>query len=77
MDGDSSAKTMDKGANSAMGDTEFSSSIHESSTGLKEPAGQKTTGGGTSAFHADGAIGSMFKGKNITYICAAQTLIYR
>jgi len=61
MDGDSSAKTMDKGVNSAMDSTEFSSGIHESSTAGQEAAGEKTQGTGTSAFDKDGAIGSAFK----------------
>ncbi|KAI9804925.1 MAG: hypothetical protein M1833_006228 [Piccolia ochrophora] len=61
MDGDSSAKTLDKGASAAMGHSEMSDSIHEDSKPKLEPAGEKTTGTGTSAFHAGGAIGSMFK----------------
>ncbi|KAI9721817.1 MAG: hypothetical protein M1812_002153 [Candelaria pacifica] len=60
MDGDSSAKTMDKGASSAMGETELSSGIHEDSKPKVEPAGEKTAGTGTSAFSSSGAIGSMF-----------------
>lgn len=61
MDGDSSAKAMDKGANSAIDNSEFSSGVHESVTAGREPAGEKTTGTGTPAFHKDGAIGSAFK----------------
>ncbi|KAI9846757.1 MAG: hypothetical protein M1837_003606 [Sclerophora amabilis] len=61
MDGDSSAKTMDKGASAAMGHAEHTSGIHEDSKPKIEPAGQKTTGAGTSAFNAEGAVGSMFK----------------
>jgi len=60
MDGDSTAKTMDKGANSAMGNTEMTQGIHESNH-QATPAGEKTQGTGTSAFHKDGAIGSAFK----------------
>jgi len=61
MDGDSSAKTMDKGANSAMDQTEMSTGIHETTKTGSMPAGEKTQGTGTPAFHKDGAIGSMFK----------------
>ncbi|GAB7344107.1 hypothetical protein MBLNU457_2009t1 [Dothideomycetes sp. NU457] len=59
MDGDASAKTMDKGASSAMQDTEFTSGVHEASKPRMEPAGEKTTGS-TGPFSADGAIGKQF-----------------
>ncbi|KAI9755637.1 MAG: hypothetical protein M4579_004210 [Chaenotheca gracillima] len=61
MDGDSSAKTFEKGARSAMGHTEGTSGIHEDSKPVTEPLGEKTQGTGTSAFNAQGSIGSMFK----------------
>jgi hypothetical protein len=79
MDGDSTAKTMDKGANSALGNNDLADGIHEASnqavgflpkqrvvvgeidTSKQAPAGEKTQGTGTSAFHKDGAIGSAFK----------------
>ncbi|KAA6406583.1 MAG: hypothetical protein FRX48_09638 [Lasallia pustulata] len=60
MDGDSSAKTMEAGANSAMKDQELTSGIHESTNQIPA-AGEKTTGTGASMFDKDGAIGSMFK----------------
>jgi len=60
MDGDTSAKTLESGANSAILNTEGSDSIHEASH-QSAPAGEKTTGTGTPAFHKDGTIGSMFK----------------
>ncbi|GAB7353151.1 hypothetical protein MBLNU459_g3685t1 [Dothideomycetes sp. NU459] len=59
-DGDASAKALDKGANTAMNDTEFTSGIHENSKLAGEPAGEKTTGTGTSVFDANGAIGKQF-----------------
>ncbi|KAE8447491.1 hypothetical protein EG329_010764 [Mollisiaceae sp. DMI_Dod_QoI] len=59
MDGDSTAKTLDRGANSAINTMNDTDGIHEASH-QTSPAGQKTTGTGTSAFHKDGAIGSMF-----------------
>ncbi|KAI9829959.1 MAG: hypothetical protein M1819_005931 [Sarea resinae] len=65
MDGDSSAKTLDKGAKSAMLDNEFTSGIHEASKPDAEPAGEKTTGTGTSAFDSSGAIGSQFTTKGM------------
>ncbi|NRK29869.1 hypothetical protein F3B07_22965 [Salmonella enterica subsp. enterica serovar Typhi] len=59
MDGDSTAKSFEQGANSAVKETELSSGIHES---VKQTpaAGEKTTGTGTSMFSKDGAVGSMF-----------------
>ncbi|CAD0106370.1 unnamed protein product [Aureobasidium uvarum] len=63
MDGDSSAKTMDKGASAALRNDDFGSTgIHEDAVPKGEPAGEKTTGTGTSAFSADGAIGKQFTG---------------
>ncbi|MCJ1229377.1 hypothetical protein MMC12_006043 [Toensbergia leucococca] len=59
MDGDSSAKTMEQGANSAMKDQDLTSGIHESASQIPA-AGDKTTGTGTSVFSKDGSIGSMF-----------------
>lgn len=61
MDGDSSAKTMDNGASAALRNDDLgSNAIHEQSVPRGEPAGEKTTGTGTSAFSADGAIGKQF-----------------
>ncbi|PNS15141.1 hypothetical protein CAC42_8142 [Sphaceloma murrayae] len=61
MDGDSSAKTMDKGATAAKPFTDFGDdTIHEASKPRGEPLGEKTTGAGTSAFDAQGAIGKQF-----------------
>lgn len=63
MDGDSSAKTMDKGASAALRNDELgSNAVHEDAVPRGEPAGEKTTGTGTSAFSADGAIGKQFTG---------------
>ncbi|KAJ8610244.1 hypothetical protein MRB53_038647 [Persea americana] len=59
MDGDASAKTMDKGASSAMAETEHASGIFEASKPRQEPLGEKTTGS-TSVFDKDGAIGKQF-----------------
>lgn len=39
-----------------------SNAIHEQAVPRGEPAGEKTTGTGTPAFSADGAIGKQFKG---------------
>jgi len=61
MDGDSSANTMDKGANSAMPHVDMTTGIHENSKTGSMPAGEKTQGTGTPVFNKDGAIGSMFK----------------
>ncbi|CAD0086322.1 unnamed protein product [Aureobasidium mustum] len=67
MDGDSSAKTMDKGASAALRNDEFgNSAVHEDAVPRGEPAGEKTTGTGTSAFSADGAIGKQFTGMSTT-----------
>ncbi|CZR50897.1 uncharacterized protein PAC_00771 [Phialocephala subalpina] len=60
MDGDQTAKTFDEGANSAIKSMNDTDGIHEVSH-RAEPAGEKTTGTGTSAFNKDGAIGSAFK----------------
>jgi len=59
MDGDSTAKTFDKGANSAMKTTNDTDGIHEASH-QADPTGLKTTGTGTSSFSKDGSIGSLF-----------------
>ncbi|MCJ1255095.1 hypothetical protein MMC24_002911 [Lignoscripta atroalba] len=60
MDGDTSAKTFEQGANSATkGAQDFTEGIHES-VNQTPAAGEKTTGTGTSVFSKDGAIGSMF-----------------
>lgn len=61
-DGDESAKALDRGASSAMPNTEFSSGIHESAN-QKDPAGAKTSGTATSAFDSAGAIGKQFTTK--------------
>jgi hypothetical protein len=47
MDGDAAAKTMDKGASAALGNTEFADGIYEASKPRMEPAGEKATGAGT------------------------------
>jgi len=60
MDGDQTAKEFDNGANSGLGSAELSSGIHEAAH-QRDPAGEKTQGGGTPAFSKDGSIGSMFK----------------
>ncbi|EHL03404.1 hypothetical protein GLAREA_00304 [Glarea lozoyensis ATCC 20868] len=61
MDGDSTAKALDAGANSVVDITEMGSdAIHEKGH-MRAPAGEKTTGTGTPALNKDGAIGSMFK----------------
>jgi hypothetical protein len=39
-----------------------SNAIHEQAVPRGEPAGEKTTGTGTPAFSADGAIGKQFNG---------------
>jgi hypothetical protein len=39
-----------------------SNAIHEDAVPRGEPAGEKTTGTGTPAFSADGAIGKQFTG---------------
>ncbi|CAF9907723.1 MAG: hypothetical protein ALECFALPRED_003787 [Alectoria fallacina] len=59
MDGDSTAKSFEQGANSAVRENEMSSGIHES---VKQTASEKTTGTGTSMFSKDGTLGSMFNG---------------
>jgi hypothetical protein len=46
IDGDVAAKTMDKGASSAMANTEFTDSIFEASKPRSEPLGEKATGAG-------------------------------
>jgi len=60
MDGDSTAKTMDQGANSVIRNVDGSDSIHEASH-QSNAVGEKTQGTGTSAFHKDGPIGKQFK----------------
>ncbi|KAL1302219.1 hypothetical protein AAFC00_002645 [Neodothiora populina] len=60
MDGDSSAKTMDKGAASAAIAQNLEDGMPEVTKPRGEPAGVKTTGTGTSAFDASGAIGKQF-----------------
>ncbi|THV98314.1 hypothetical protein D6C77_00326 [Aureobasidium pullulans] len=62
MDGDASAKTMDKGASAALRNDDMGiNAVHEDAVPRGEPAGEKTTGTGTSAFSADGSIGKQFK----------------
>ncbi|KAF2148329.1 hypothetical protein K461DRAFT_297758 [Myriangium duriaei CBS 260.36] len=61
LDGDQTAKAMDKGANAGLPHTDLGDGIHESAIPSGQPAGQKTTGAGVSAFDADkGAIGKQF-----------------
>ncbi|KAL8906828.1 MAG: hypothetical protein Q9171_006108 [Xanthocarpia ochracea] len=59
MDGDTTAKTFEQGANSAQKDQELTSGIHESVNQIPA-AGDKTQGTGTSMFSKDGAVGKMF-----------------
>ncbi|GAB7366766.1 hypothetical protein MBLNU230_g0720t1 [Neophaeotheca triangularis] len=63
MDGDSSHKTMTAGASAATRATDLTDGIHEDAK--KDlggaPAGEKTTGTGTSVFDKGGAVGSAFK----------------
>jgi len=47
MDGDASAKTMDKGASATLPNTDFGDSIFEASKPRVEPVGDKATGAGT------------------------------
>ncbi|CAD0082025.1 unnamed protein product [Aureobasidium vineae] len=69
MDGDASAKTMDKGASAALRNDDFGSTgIHEDSVPRGEPVGEKTTGTGTSAFSAEGSIGKQFTGMLILFV---------
>ncbi|KAI5252360.1 hypothetical protein E4T42_03445 [Aureobasidium subglaciale] len=71
MDGDSSAKTMDKGASAALRVDDFGSTgIHEDAVPRGEPAGEKTTGTGTPAFSAEGSIGKQF-----TYTTVADQML--
>ncbi|KAI1136199.1 hypothetical protein F5Y05DRAFT_391931 [Hypoxylon sp. FL0543] len=58
-DADESAKALDKGATSAMPNTELTSGIHEPAN-QKEPAGEKTTGTASSAFDSAGIVGKQF-----------------
>jgi len=58
MDGDSTAKAMDQGANSAT-NADFGDAIHEAGH-QATAAGQKTTGTGTSVFDKTGAVGQHF-----------------
>lgn len=60
LDGDSSAKAMDKGATAASIHTDLTDGIHETARNPGEPVGEKTTGTGTSVFSKDGAIGKQF-----------------
>jgi len=59
MDGDRTAKTLDQGINSATNATDMVDGIHESAH-QSAPAGEKTTGTGTSMFDKTGAIGKHF-----------------
>ncbi|KAK3614441.1 hypothetical protein LTR56_027068 [Elasticomyces elasticus] len=60
MDGDSSARTMDKGASAAARSTDLTEGIHEDAK-LAPPAGEKTTGTAGSVFDAaTGSIGKAF-----------------
>ncbi|MCJ1469936.1 hypothetical protein MMC07_008580 [Pseudocyphellaria aurata] len=63
MDGDSSARTMEQGANSAMKNQDLTGGIHESVNQIPS-AGEKTQGTGTSVFSKDGAVGSLFNGQS-------------
>lgn len=57
---------MDKGASAALRNDDLgSNAVHEDAVPRGEPAGEKTTGTGTSAFSADGAIGKQFTGTSI------------
>ena len=47
MDGDSSAKTMDKGATAASAHNDMTDSLHETAKPTTEPLGEKTQGTGT------------------------------
>ncbi|KAI9721147.1 MAG: hypothetical protein M1828_005253 [Chrysothrix sp. TS-e1954] len=61
MDGDSSAKTLDKGASAAAAHTEMGQdALHETAKPKTEPMGEKTTGTGTAMFNSQGAIGKQF-----------------
>ncbi|KAF4550713.1 Hypothetical protein D9617_16g015020 [Elsinoe fawcettii] len=61
MDGDASRQTLDRGANAGKPVTDFADdTIHEATKTKGEPLGEKTTGTGTSAFDASGAIGKQF-----------------
>ncbi|KAF1355039.1 hypothetical protein BDV97DRAFT_95773 [Delphinella strobiligena] len=60
MDGDSSAKTFDKGATSAVIGNDLEHGMPETSVPRGEPVGEKTTGTGTSAFDSQGSIGKQF-----------------
>ncbi|KAI1389381.1 uncharacterized protein F4822DRAFT_198756 [Hypoxylon trugodes] len=58
-DSDESAKAVDRGATSAMPNTELSSGIYEAAN-QKAPAGEKTTEAASSSFDSSGAIGKQF-----------------
>ena len=60
MDGETSGKTFNSGANSAIPSQDAENAIHEHSIPRREPAGDKTAGTGTSAFDKSGAIGKQF-----------------
>ncbi|GAM90739.1 hypothetical protein ANO11243_087840 [Dothideomycetidae sp. 11243] len=63
LDGDTSGKTLDAGANAGMPHTDLADGVHEQASSLGKPtaAGEKTVGAGKSAFDADGgAIGKQF-----------------
>ncbi|PSK51843.1 hypothetical protein C1H76_8468 [Elsinoe australis] len=61
MDGDQSKKTLDSGASAGKPFADFADdTLHEATKTKGEPVGEKTTGTGTSAFDASGAIGKQF-----------------
>ncbi|KAK4627622.1 uncharacterized protein CLAFUR5_04230 [Fulvia fulva] len=62
MDGDHSAKTMDKGASAATKTQDLADGIHEDAKPTGTGAGEKMTGQGTSMLSKDGAIGGAFQG---------------
>lgn len=66
MDGDQSKKTLDSGASAGKPFADFADdTLHEATKTKGEPVGEKTTGTGTSAFDASGAIGKQFTSKVI------------
>ncbi|KAK5116422.1 hypothetical protein LTR62_007969 [Meristemomyces frigidus] len=61
MDGDSSRRTADAGASSALKHQDMTEGIHEDAGNLSgAPAGEKTTGVSGSVFDKSGAIGKQF-----------------
>ncbi|KAI0019248.1 hypothetical protein F4780DRAFT_780625 [Xylariomycetidae sp. FL0641] len=58
IDGDESAKALDKGANATMLNMDLTSGMHETAA-QNHPLGEKATGTG-SAFDSSGAIGKQF-----------------